>query len=96
VRAEASPLHPHEPDIPPTLDAEGRCLVCRALVEAEKRAYARAVSDVVEELRRWASAHHAVDFISQAAEHVENDEPLCWRDTEACDCLSCEEAEHGH
>jgi hypothetical protein len=30
-----STRHPHEPDVPPTLDGEGRCLVCLALVRAE-------------------------------------------------------------
>lgn len=32
---EVNPLHPHEPEVPPTFDDEGRCLVCRALVLAE-------------------------------------------------------------
>jgi hypothetical protein len=34
--AEVSPLHPHEPSIPPTLDSEGRCLICAMQVRAEK------------------------------------------------------------
>lgn len=34
--ASASPLHPHEPSIPPSLDGEGRCLVCGLLVERDK------------------------------------------------------------
>lgn len=33
---EASSLHPHEPDIPPALDAEGRCLVCIIQARAER------------------------------------------------------------
>ncbi len=28
TEATFDPRHPHEPEIPPTLDAEGRCLVC--------------------------------------------------------------------
>lgn len=31
----ASTQHAHEPAIPPTLDAEGRCLVCSLLVAAD-------------------------------------------------------------
>jgi hypothetical protein len=31
-----SPTHPHEPAIPPALDSEGRCLVCRLLVERDE------------------------------------------------------------
>lgn len=40
-RTEAgfSPLHPHEPDVPPTLDDEGRCLVCRHMVLAEGQGF---------------------------------------------------------
>lgn len=31
----ASPLHPHEPGIPPALDSEGRCRVCGLLVKLD-------------------------------------------------------------
>jgi hypothetical protein len=31
---EYSPLHPHEPGLPPVFDDEGRCLVCCRLEEA--------------------------------------------------------------
>lgn len=31
-----SEKHPHEPEIPPALDAEGRCLVCVLLVKLER------------------------------------------------------------
>lgn len=34
-----SPLHPHEPEVPPTLDDEGRCLVCRAMVLSEHEGF---------------------------------------------------------
>lgn len=40
MTATYSPVHPHEPAIPPALDADGRCLVCRLIVElddAERR-----------------------------------------------------------
>lgn len=33
--AQMSPLHPHEPAIPPAIDAEGRCHVCRLQIEVE-------------------------------------------------------------
>ena len=51
-----SPLHPHEPEIPPTLDAEGRCRVClltARLEAAEERvqsveaAYAELIKEVL-------------------------------------------------
>ncbi len=32
---EFSPIHPHEPAIPPALDIEGRCLVCVILCERD-------------------------------------------------------------
>ena len=39
-----STKHPHEPEIPPALDPEGRCLVCRILVERdEARGIVRAI-----------------------------------------------------
>jgi len=31
-----SPIHPHEPTIPPTFDDEGRCLICVLLVERDE------------------------------------------------------------
>ena len=31
----ASSKHPHEPEIPPALDSEGRCLVCGLLVDRD-------------------------------------------------------------
>jgi hypothetical protein len=31
-----SPRHPHEPEIPPALDAEGRCLICGLFVERDR------------------------------------------------------------
>lgn len=34
------PRHPHEPAIPPTLDADGRCLVCGLLCDAAARVVA--------------------------------------------------------
>lgn len=34
--ATASDQHPHEPGIPPALDAEGRCLVCGLLVARDE------------------------------------------------------------
>lgn len=33
---ESSELHPHEPDIPPTFDAEGRCMICALALEAHR------------------------------------------------------------
>lgn len=33
------PRHPHEPEVPPTFDDEGRCLVCKGLHEATERAF---------------------------------------------------------
>lgn len=39
--AYASPKHPHEPEIPPVLDPEGRCLVCR--LECERDVLRRAI-----------------------------------------------------
>lgn len=39
-----SPLHPHEPEIPPALDADGRCWVCKAQsAERDLRALAYAL-----------------------------------------------------
>lgn len=32
-RAWSSARHPHEPEIPPSIDSDGRCRVCRLLVE---------------------------------------------------------------
>ena len=42
-----SPKHPHEPEIPPTLDSEGRCLVCGLLCQIDK-----ITADCMEEQRR--------------------------------------------
>jgi hypothetical protein len=49
-----SAKHPHEPQIPPTLDDEGRCLICVLTYElAEtKRLLAEARDDVAELLER--------------------------------------------
>lgn len=33
----SSDVHPHEPDVPRALDADGRCWVCVGLVAAEER-----------------------------------------------------------
>lgn len=46
--------HPHEPQIPPALDAEGRCLVCGLLVERDR-------------LREAGS--HLVDFVIWYTDH---------------------------
>jgi hypothetical protein len=35
MSATMSEQHPHEPEIPPALDGEGRCLVCRLFVALE-------------------------------------------------------------
>jgi hypothetical protein len=35
ARATYSTEHPHEPEIPPTLDVDGRCLVCHILLERD-------------------------------------------------------------
>lgn len=32
-------LHPHEPEVPPTFDDEGRCLVCKGLFEATEQGF---------------------------------------------------------
>lgn len=36
VVSEYSLRHPHEPEIPPALDAEGRCLVCLLQVQRDE------------------------------------------------------------
>jgi hypothetical protein len=42
-----STKHPHEPEIPPSFDEEGRCLVCCLIVERDK--YKRAL-DVLDSM----------------------------------------------
>jgi hypothetical protein len=37
------PRHPHEPEVPPAFDDEGRCLVCKGLVEAGHEGFANGV-----------------------------------------------------
>jgi hypothetical protein len=37
AQAGYSPLHPHEPDVAPVLDSEGRCLVCAIAVLEERQ-----------------------------------------------------------
>lgn len=34
---QMSLIHPHEPDIVPSYDGEGRCLVCRLFVKIDER-----------------------------------------------------------
>ena len=43
---QASPLHPHEPEIAPSIDEEGRCRVCHIMVERD---------ELAEKLGIWAS-----------------------------------------
>jgi len=52
---QASERHPHEPQIPPALDADGRCLVCRILGERDGLRFA------LEGLLNWAERYHAGD-----------------------------------
>jgi hypothetical protein len=41
-----SPLHPHEPEIPPALDPDGRCWVCKAQFASERLAvYVNRIAD---------------------------------------------------
>jgi hypothetical protein len=52
TEAQVSTLHPHEPAIPPALDDEGRCLVCRLTMElndaeAERDRYHEALVGMV-------------------------------------------------
>lgn len=41
--------HPHEPEIPPALDGEGRCFVCRLMTQVDELEIT--ASEVAEELR---------------------------------------------
>ena len=45
---EVSTKHPHEPDVLPVLDGEGRCLVCKALIEAETLGWNRGYSSAID------------------------------------------------
>ena len=40
----ASDRHPHEPDVPRALDAEGRCWVCKGIVAEEELQRVRAAA----------------------------------------------------
>lgn len=50
-RNEYDPRHPHEPEVPPTFDSEGRCLVCGLMVSVEDRACRDERQRVLTELR---------------------------------------------
>jgi len=55
----ASSKHPHEPEIPPALDSEGRCLVCGLLVDRD--ALRRERDDAHAALREIAESNHRAD-----------------------------------
>jgi hypothetical protein len=61
------PRHPHEPEIPPALDAEGRCLVCGLMVrreEAERaqQALRRGVGALVATTRCYKRPKSKLDY----------------------------------
>lgn len=75
----ASPLHPHEPAIPPALDAEGRCLVCCLIVQRdrlqnERDAADRACTLMVEEVD---SLRAALTAITRNQSEKSGEEGIC-------------------
>ena len=63
--ATASPLHPHEPEIPVTLDDEGRCRVCGLLVQLDE--VVAALGQAVEALDIATDALAAGDKLPERA-----------------------------
>lgn len=53
-----SPLHPHEPEIPPAPDGEGRCLVCALDVDRDRYHAALAVA---VDLMEMAHGHYGIE-----------------------------------
>lgn len=49
VEASADPRHSHEPEIRPILDDEGRCLVCVALLAAQRDGFDAGMASVERE-----------------------------------------------
>ena len=65
VSNESSTKHPHEPEIAPQLDAEGRCLICGLLVTIGE------LRDALSEARAYVfNRSYGIDWRAETAKEV--------------------------
>lgn len=75
-----STKHPHEPEIPPAIDGEGRCLVCKLLVESAAQAArireleGQLAITIKNEQNCWARREEAGQRVAEAEQRAESAE----------------------
>ncbi len=78
TEATFDPRHPHEPEIPPTFDAEGRCLICGLTVrlraaESERDRLQEKVNAAVDCIVEYHLASEATGERWDEADSLERD-----------------------
>ena len=64
------PQHPHEPEIPPHFDADGRCLICVMICERDNAIRERdEAQGTLTDIHRWIERNHPDGFIDSMTFH---------------------------